>query len=159
MAPQCGPTVTYKNEQTITYIYLIFYRFTYTYLKAETVEVEATLTSHETHIISTVISIQEQIGGLTLTGPEAIPIHGLVFIRMEMHKLRWSSKCRNFIPCKKRGCWYHWIFGFLEFLVRLVYQPKSLVRSCFVRRVSSSCLIIGVGIGVIICTHLPLPQD
>ena len=49
----------------------------------------------------------------------------------------------------------------LEFLAHLIYQPKSLIQSCFVHHASLSCVDIGFGIGIdigIICAHLPLGQ-
>ena len=43
---------------------------------------------------------------------------------------------------------FHLLFGFLA---HLVYQPKSLIQSCFVRH----CHCISISIVIIICAHTP----
>ena len=50
----------------------------------------------------------------------------------------------------------------IRVLAHLVYQPKSVMQSCLVRRTSSSCVLngisvgdgIGVGVGIGVCAHL-----
>ncbi len=51
--------------------------FLYEYPEERTYKVEATLTlsSGETFIVSSVVSVQQPIGDLALSGPEAVPIH------------------------------------------------------------------------------------
>ena len=64
------------------------------------------------------------------------------FILSHRHNRKWNSKRQNRtkrVPIRNVTCIDYNITGFLAYLV---YEPKSLLQLCFVRRVSCVVLVI-----------------